>query len=333
MKKLLAAVLIAIFSISALTSCGQGLLRFSVTYTDVFDTVTVITAYAKSEAVFNKAANAAHDELLRLHKLYDIYNEYDGITNLATLNRLCGESAQPVGKDIEILIKSGLEYAALTDGKLNIAAGNLTCLWHDCIANGTGLPTDEALIKAKEHISYKSVKLENGTLSFDDPKIKLDVGATAKGYAAERAAAVLEENGISDYLINAGGNVVSKGKKPDGEWKIGIQDPAKQTGEYRFIVAVKDKSVVTSGSYERFFEYGGKRYSHIIDLEKLYPSDRYVSVTVLCGSSADGDALSTALFCMSVSDGKALLKQKNAEALWIYENGEYEKTDGFKIYE
>lgn len=333
MKKLLCAAVALITLVASLSSCSGNLAKYSVTYTDVFDTVTVITAYAKSEAAFNKAANAAHDELIRLHRLYDIYNEYDGIKNLATLNRLCGISKQELDPDIEYLIKTGLEYATLTGGKLNIAAGALTGLWHDSIADGAALPTDEALNEAKEHISYKAVKLESSTLFFEDSKIKFDVGAIAKGYAAGVAAKALEENGINDYLVNAGGNVVSKGKKPDGEWKIGIQDPAKDTGEYRFRMAVSDKCVVTSGSYERFFTYNGKTYSHIIDTDTLYPADRYVSVTVLCDDSLDGDALSTALFCMSVNDGKALLKAKGAEALWIYSDGAYEKTDGFKIYE
>ncbi len=333
MKKPLSLLFIVIIISSFLTSCGQSLSRYSVTYTDVFDTVTNITAYAKSQTEFDKAATAAHNELLRLHKLYDIYNEYDGIINLATLNRLCGASEQKVDKDIEYLLKTGLSYAEKTDGKLNIAAGALTGLWHDCIKNGGGLPSDEELYEAKKHISYKSVRLENGALFFEDPDIKLDVGAIAKGYAADRAASVLVSNGINDFLINAGGNVVPHGKKPDGEWKIGIQDPDKPGGQYRFKMAVSDRSVVTSGSYERFFTYGGKTYSHIIDTDTLYPADRYVSVTVLCVDSADGDALSTALFCMSVQDGKALLKEKGADALWIYADGGYEKTDGFKIDE
>ena len=324
--------MILIFLAASLLSCSQSLSRFSVTYTDVFDTVTTITAYAKSEAEFDKAAEAAHEELLRLHKLYDIYNEYDGITNLAALNRLCKDGPQKVDIDIENLIKTGLQFAEITNGKLNIASGAVLKLWKNCRDDGYGVPDEELLSRAGEHIDYHSVTVENGTLASSDGDISFDVGSIAKGYATERAASVLKEHGITDFLINSGGNVVTGGKKPDGDWVVGIQDPDDSAGIYKKI-KVSGKAVVTSGDYQRYYEYNGERYSHIIDMDTLYPARLYRSVTVVCDSSTDADALSTALFCMSMQDGMALLKQFDAEALWILSDGECEMTEGFSSYE
>ena len=167
---------------------------------------------------------------------------------------------------------------------------------------------------------------------FTDKELSLDVGSIAKGYAADRAASVLKEHGVSDFLINAGGNVVSSGKKPDGDWVIGIQDPDENGGIYTKIKA-PDKAVVTSGDYQRYYEYNGERYSHIIDTETLYPARSYRSVTIICGGSVDADALSTSLFCMTLEEGKTLAKRLDAEVLWIMPDGSACKTEGFSAYE
>ena len=329
MKKI---ICFAFLLILLLPSCSQKPSRYSVTYTDVFDTVTEISAYVTSKEAFEAAANAAHDELLRLHKLFDIYNEYDGITNLAALNRLCKEGKQNIDPDIENLIKTGLQYANLTNGRLNIAAGAVLRLWKQCRDDSYGVPNDELLKFSGEHIDYNAVVIENGAMYFTDKEILLDVGSIAKGYAADRAAAVMKDYGVTDFLINAGGNVVSSGKKPDGDWVIGIQDPDKSDGIYTKIKA-PDKAVVTSGDYQRYYEYNGERYSHIIDMETLYPARSYRSVTVICSSSVDADALSTSLFCMSLEAGKTLAMRLSAEVLWIMPDGSACKTEGFSAYE
>ncbi|MBQ7699164.1 MAG: FAD:protein FMN transferase [Clostridia bacterium] len=333
-RKTLLKSLILIFICAALVSapaCSSSGSKFSVTYTDLFDTVTEFTAYCSSVSKFNEVSDALQAELLRLHRLFDIYNEYDGITNLAYLNRTCGDSPQKAGKEIIELIDLGLIYCEKTDGKMNIFAGAVTSVWHKYRQSGSGIPTDEELKEAAKHIFAQSVKLDNGTVYFTDKDLKIDVGATAKGYASQIASQMIKSMGVNDFALNIGGNVVVSGQKPDGLWKIGVQDPGGD-GLYTK-VKVSDISVVTSGDYQRCYEYNGKKYHHIIDLITLYPAENYSSVTVICKDAAAADALSTALFLVSVEEGEALLKQYDAEALWIKSDGTPVRTAGFSAYE
>ena len=186
------------------------------------------------------------------------------------------------------------------------------------------------LKEAAEHTGFQSVNIEGTEISFTDPGLSLDLGAAAKGYAAGKAAEAVKKTGVESFALDLGGNVVTGRAKPDGDWLIGVTDP--EGGLYTKL-AVSDLAVVTSGDYQRFYELDGVRYHHIIDPDTLYPADTYRSVTVICGSSAYADALSTALFCMSVEDGKRLAREFDAEALWIKADGSAERTSGFAAYE
>lgn len=322
MKKLVLPA-IALLLMLFLSGCEPTLKRYSDTYADVFDTVTKFTAYCRSDDEFKRASESVHEELLRLHRLFDIYDGGD----LMKLN----DESELKNADIDILnlIELGKSYYELSSGKLNIAFGSVLRLWHDARENGV-LPDEEELKAAKRHTDISDITVADGTVLISDKDLKLDVGAVAKGYACEAAAAAALDSGIACFAIDIGGNVKTVGKKPDGDWKIGIKSP---DGGIISVVSASDMSVVTSGDYERFFELDGVRYSHIIDPETLYPARKYRSVTVICESSCDGDALSTSLFLMDVESGKKLAEEKGAQAMWIYENGLIEKTEGFDEYE
>ncbi|MBO4366123.1 MAG: FAD:protein FMN transferase, partial [Clostridia bacterium] len=216
-------------------------------------------------------------------------------------------------------------------GQLNCAMGSLLTLWHDCMEGKTGVPSAEALSSAAEHIGFGSVSIEDGKLVLSDEKVKFDLGAAAKGYAAESASAVAKACGCSDFALNLGGNVLLSGKKPAGDWVIGIQDPS--DGGVYTKVYVSDCSVVTSGNYQRYRDIDGVRYHHIIDPETFMPAGRYDSVTVVCPDSLNADMLSTALFCMPEESGEALAESFGAEVLWIYPDGTSKRTEGFASYE
>lgn len=312
-------------------SSAPSLQKYSITYTDVFDTVTEFSAYCSSQSDFDKTAEALHAELLRLHKLYDIYNEYDGIINLAYMNRVCSESPVEAPYEILSLLKNGQGWCRLTNSRMNIFAGAVLSLWHEYREKGGGIPPEEELKEASKHVSYESVIIEADTVFFTDKELKIDAGALAKGQVYIYIMPLLRDSGITDYILNLGGNVTVSGKKPDGLWKVGVQDP-NGDGPYTK-VSVSDISVVTSGDYQRYYEYDGKKYHHIIDLNTLYPASEYRSVTVICRYSWDADALSTALFLMSIEEGEALLRQYGAEALWIKSDGEAVRSAGFSAYE
>ena len=331
LKNLFLIIICAALITAPACSFAPSLQKYSVTYTDVFDTVTEFTAYCFDKNTFDKTAEALHAELLRLHKLYDIYNEYDGIVNLAYMNRVCGDRPVEAEPEILSLLADGISWCRKTNGRMNIFSGAVLSLWHKYRAEGSGIPTEEELKEASKHVSYESVVIEEDTVFFTDKELKIDAGALAKGQVYIYVMPLLRDSGISDYILNLGGNVTVSGKKPDGLWKIGVQDP---DGDGLYTkVNVSDISVVTSGDYQRFYEYNGTKYHHIIDLNTLYPASEYRSVTVICRHSWDADALSTSLFLMSIEEGEELLKQYDAEALWIKADGTAVRSEGFSAYE
>jgi thiamine biosynthesis lipoprotein len=202
------------------------------------------------------------------------------------------------------------------------------------------LPPMDVLREAALHTDINALILdeENGSVTITDPKMTLDVGAIAKGYAVEMVARSLEEQGISGYVLNVGGNIRTVGAKPDGtKWTAGIEnsfEDQKDEKPYLTYLYLAGESVVTSGSYQRYYVVDGKRYHHIIDPATLMPAETYRSVSVVCADSALGDALSTALFCMDMEQGKALVQSlENVEVLWVFEDGREVRTSGFDAYE
>ena len=162
----------------------------------------------------------------------------------------------------------------------------------------------------------------------------LDVGAVAKGYATEMIARELKEMGVSGYGLSVGGNVRLIGTKPGGEkWNVGIENPNDAYGGYVENLSVADVSVVTSGSYQRYYVVDGAIYHHIIDKDTLYPSDYFASVSIITENSALADALSTALFSMPIENGRALINGiENTEAIWGYKDGTVVSSDGLSRF-
>jgi thiamine biosynthesis lipoprotein len=196
----------------------------------------------------------------------------------------------------------------------------------------------ERLREAAEHVDIDKLVIdeENSTVYISDPKMTLDVGAVAKGFAVEMAAQSLEAKGISGYVINVGGNVRTIGKKPSGEcWRVGVENPDKDAQDaYIARLFLCGEALVTSGTYQRYYIVDGVRYHHIIDPSTLFPSEWYSSVSVVCESSADADVLSTALFCMPLEEGMALIENTDgAEACWVLTDGTLVRSSGFAYYE
>lgn len=339
MNKIWLFSLILILSM-IISGCGQTAqekekIQYTKTYMDVFDTVTTIIGREESEEVFQKKAKQIHDALLTYHQLFDIYNEYDGVVNLKNVNDLAGKEAVVVDEKILDLLLLCKEEAELTNGAVNVALGSMLDLWHEARTEGVEhpenakLPDKDALEEAMLHTDISKVIIdeEAKTVRFADEKLKLNVGAIAKGYATEKAIEGINGN----YLLSVGGNVRVTGPKTDEgtPWIVGIQDPDK-LDSYCYRLAVTGGSVVTSGDYQRFYEVDGKRYHHIIDPETLMPAAYYRSVTVLCEDSGRADALSTALFNLPLEKGKELAETAGVEVLWIPVSGDAVMTDGME---
>ena len=327
MKKLLALILESLQLTGGSAPAAQNgadTKIYEATFLELFDTLTVIKGGAESEEVFQKTAQFIHDELESYHRLFDIYTDYEGLNNLKTVNDMAGVAPVEVDDAVIDLLKDCRRYYELTEGKVNVAMGSVLKLWHDARQSGINdpvnakLPDMAALEAASAHVDFDSILIdeEAHTVYITDPQVQLDVGAVAKGWAAQRVAEKMPPN----MLLSVGGNVCATGlKTTDTPWVIGIQNP--DGGDYLHTLYVSGGSYVTSGDYQRAFTVDGKSYHHIIDPETLMPSAFWRSVTIICDDSGLADALSTALFLLPQEAGQKLLDKTGAMAIWVDAQG------------
>ncbi len=326
-KKLLVLLCLA----ALLSGCSPRKEVYQEVYLDAFDTVTTLRGYETGEERFQQQSEQVHQALLEYHRLVDIYHDCPG--GLKQVNDNAGLTPVKVDAHVmELLLDCRADYER-TGGKVNVAMGSVLHLWHEAREQGLAdpasakLPDLAQLQEASKHCSFDTVLLdeENGTVFLSDPQQRLDVGAIAKGWVAQRVSKLLPEG----YMLNLGGNVCALGSKPDGSpWRIGIQSPMNPS-ENLCVVNLVNRCAVTSGDYQRYYSVDGKSYHHIIDPQTLMPSEYWRSVTILCGDSGLADCLSTALFLLPLKEGKALAESCNAEAMWVDAAGNIHQTDGF----
>ena len=330
-------MLAVVLLLCLLTGCGttaaeKEVTVFEASFLTLFDTVTFIKGTAESKEAFEEKATLIHDELQRYHQFFDIYNDYEGLNNIKTVNDQAGISPVTVDPEIIALLQDCVRYYEQTGGKTNVAMGSVLRLWHDARNDGihdpenAALPEMERLEEAAQYTDISGLVIDeaNSTVYLSNPNLRLDVGAVAKGWSVQRVAEKLP----SGFLISVGGNVCATGPKfEDTPWVIGIQDPA--SDEYLHTLHVNDFSVVTSGDYQRAYMVDGKMYHHIIDPETLMPAAYWRSVTVVCPDSGLADAMSTALFLLPLEQGMALAEKSNVQALWVNAAGEEFMTSRF----
>lgn len=303
MKKILLILLLL------LTGCGKQEYSKNLFY---MDTVINIKLYNVNE----KKANEAFDYLDNLYQKYENLTDfYDSNSELSKLNN---DVNYEISSELLDLIKIGYEWDIKTNGLLNVNIGNLTKIWHDFRENPVSLPN-------LDDVKIESLKIENDKILND--KVNIDLGAIVKGYVTEKAGNYLESIGIEYYLINAGGNVKA-GKSNKGYYNIGIASPI--SNETFEVVKDENISVVTSGGYERFYEYNGVMYHHIIDPNTLYPANSMKSVTVIGEDSGLCDILSTTLFLMNIDEGKEFIKDYDVKVIWFTNDNQIIKSDNYE---
>lgn len=272
------------------------------------DTYIYVKIYTNKDG--NKILNDVENIYKEYHELSDRYNSYDNIKNIYYIKNNKEKSKYiNIDKKLYDLIKYALDY---NNELIDIGMGNVIDIWKNYRDNGTGLPSIEELKIAK--LNQKDIILKDSKILNNHPNI--DLGCIAKGYTTKKVGEYLKKKGINKYLINAGGNVLVGDNINNKDYTIGIENP-NQKDDIFTILKGKNISVVTSGGYERFYEYNGKKYSHIIDPNSLYPTDYMKSVTIISKDSALSDLLSTTLFLMDIEDGKKYVDSlDNVEAIW-----------------
>lgn len=346
MKKVLSAIMAVCLFACVLTGCEKKpqYEKFNGSiWEDCFDTIVSVVSYNASQEEFDKMMEFTKSEFQRLHRLYDIYNNYPDLNNAKTINDNAGIAPVKVDKELFDLIKFGIDWHNKTDGKINIAMGSVLKIWHDVREDAEPVPPKLSdLQAANEHTDINSIVLdeENLTVFITDPQVSIDLGAVAKGYATEIISKELAET-YPSFAISAGGNVRVNGSPMDERtrWGIGIQNPVVDEN-YQMIGGNLDlaflygsQSLVCSGGYQRFFVYEGERYHHLIDPVTLFPENIYYGVSILCEDSGVADALSTAVFMMQPQQALDFINGiDGAECILVTVNGETFMTDGFKAY-
>jgi thiamine biosynthesis lipoprotein len=235
------------------------------------------------------------------------------------------------------IIALGLDVAQRSDGAFDLTLGQLKALWGFDQESPT-LPDQAALSAALNGIGPAALSLQGQEVNKRTPLLQVDLGGIAKGYAVDRAIAVLKEHGVTSAAVNAGGDMYLLGPhselqgRPERPWRIGIQHPRHKETLLE-TVQVSDRAVVTSGDYERFFEEDGVRYHHIFDPKNGLPARGCQSVTIIADSVVLADALATAVFVLGPTAGLQLLTQyPEAEGLVVAADGTLHSSPGWASY-
>lgn len=317
MKKIVFTLFLLLFM------CGCSEKKYTTEYLDVFDTYSTVTIYTNNEDEFNSISKGLHSKLLDLNKQFDIYNNYKGINNIKTINDNAGIKPVKVQQETIELIKAGKEAYTKTNKTVNIAMGSVLSVWHNYRENALNnniynIPTKKELIEANKHTDINSIIIDEkaSTVYIKDKYTSIDVGAIAKGYAADYSVKYLKSKGVKVALLNLGGNVIAINDDKKESFKTGVVSPD-NNDEYVYSFDLSNQSAVTSGDYQRYYDYNGKRYHHIIDGKSLFPANYNKEVTVVANSSLEGDMFSTALFILPYDEGVKLAKDNNLKVMWI----------------
>lgn len=255
--------------------------------------------------------------------------EFDAVANAA------GKNFVKVSDDTFAVIKKGLYYSEQSKGAFDITIGPLVKLWGIGTDNAK-VPTQAEIDAAKALVGYKDLVIDeaNKKVMLKRPGMSIDAGGIGKGFAADEAAKVLKQYGVKHGIVNLGGNVLTINDSPNGQpWKIGVQNPFEPRGEVVGTLGVTNKTVVTSGIYERYIEKNGKKYHHILNPFTGYPMENSLaSVTVVTDVSFDADAMTKYIFYQGLEKGPEYVKNSlpGVEAIFITKDKGVYVTEGLK---
>lgn len=329
-KKKVRCIILLLAIMLLLSACGIGNTAKNPITDSRFclDTLVTLTLYdGGSEALLEEA----FAELDRLESLLSVHREGSDIWNLCAQ---AGEASVPVSLETMELLLAAKEYYALSQGHLDISIGVLVDLWD---VGGEGhVPTAEEkenalALKGLEKLALDEINL---TAYLPRPGMKLDLGALAKGYMADKLKTFLMDRGVTSAILDLGHNILLIGGKPTtGFFTVGVKQPLEtEETQLAAVVQTANKSVVTSGTYERYFEQDGVRYHHILNPFTGVPANTGVlSVTILSDTSLEGDALSTTCLLLGAEEGLELIESlENVECMFILEDGTTVYSSGFE---
>ncbi len=273
------------------------------------------------------ALHLAFDEIKRIEDQMDIHKNNSEISRLNKEGRLDTASS-----DLIYVINRSIHFSRISAGAFDITIHPILELWRNKINSGK-YPADQEINDTLTLVNYRNITVENDTVGFELEGMSIDLGGVAKGYAVDRAVEVLRKQGFDSGFVDAGGDGMFFGTKPDGlPWIVGLRNPDNKT-ESIIVLKILDMAVATSGNYERYFNESA-RLSHISDPRTGYSSQNLISATVIAASAMEADALATAVFVLGPEEGMELIeKTEDTEALLITPERQILKSSGFDTYQ
>jgi FAD:protein FMN transferase len=267
-----------------------------------------IAAWSADEAGTEQAMAAAFAEFDRLDALLSVWKPGSDVLRV---NATAGASPVPVSPETLDVIEAAHQVSVWTRGKFDITFGALADVWKFDHDQDNRVPTREEVAARLPLVDYTAVIVDRaaGTAFVSRRGMRVHLGGIGKGYAVDRAVAILHERGVRDFLLQAGGDLYASGQHGETPWRLGIQDPRGESGDHFASVELRDRTFSTSGDYERFFITEGQRYHHLLDPETGQPARGAVSVTIVAASAMHADALSTGVFILGPDEGMALVER------------------------
>jgi len=292
-------------------------------------TVCSVTLYDKGNPAIYR------DIFSRLREIENYMSVNLPDTDVARINAAAGVAPVQVHDDVFKVIQKALYFAEISGGAFDPTVGPLVSLWGIGSENPR-VPSQAEIDAALSLINWRDVELdkEQRSVFLRRPGMALDLGAIAKGYAADEAAVIIRKAGLKQAIIDLGGNILVYGEKKDkSPWRVSVQDPLEDRGRSLGVITGPEATMVTSGVYERFFEADGQQYHHIFSPFNGYPADTgLLSVTIISKNSIDADALSTAVFVLGYEKGRALIEPlEGTEAVFVFNDQSVRKTEGANL--
>lgn len=289
-----------------------------------------ITVVAKDSLQAIQDIDLAVAEITRIEKLI---SSWDTLSQTSQINKNAGIKPTKIDAELFNLIERAIGISKLTDGAFDISYASMDKVWK-FDGSMTEMPSKEQITNSVNKVGYKKIilnKLDN-TVFLSIKGMKIGFGAIGKGYAADMAKNLLVSKGVAAGIINASGDMSVWGKQPNGsEWKVAITNPLDKNKVFA-LLPISNGAVVTSGNYEKYVNFNGKRYAHIIDPRTGYPSSGIISVTVFAPKAELADALATSVFVMGKEAGLDRINQlPKIECIIIDDEGNITKSDNIKI--
>ena len=289
-----------------------------------------ISVIADSAENGEKYIAIAISEIKRIER---IISSWDKNSETTKINQNAGVEPVKVSKELFELINRSLQISKITEGAFDISYASMDKIWK-FDGSMTEMPSAKAIKRSVENVGYQNIVLDinKQTVFLKYKGMKIGFGAVGKGYAADMAKKLLQKLGVKGGLVNASGDLNCWGKQDDGQsWKVGITNPLNKNKIFSWF-DIEDQAVVTSGNYEKYVNFNGKRYTHIINPKTGYPSTGIVSATVFAPKAELADALATSIFVMGTSVGIDLINQlKGVDCIVIDDNNKIHTSKGIQL--